>query len=404
MSARTRARTSESAWRYTLFSGAGFACALAGSFVAACASVDEAVSLDPDNEAVVPERDAGGADGADGADGGEACTEGDCEFFPAECEPGALCPSGLFGSDPSAGIDLRTRVATIRGRSATDAWLVGTLGMAAHFDGTEWKIVDLRTDESLRYLWLADGGELTFGTLDRVFTRGLGAGQGDPSPDGWASQGKVTPPSGASSYVTAAWGRTGESAMWVATNTEVWRIDADGTTLKPKTGVPSSVCSSLPCKWLRGLDGASPNVVWGVGETGAAIRITNADGASPTVELMNPLTWSTLSAVWAVSDTEAWAVGARGLVIHNVGATFGWQVMEVPTQEHLYAVAGSSSSDVWAVGDRGVVLHYDGTTWSRVKVAGLGRRRPELLSVWVPEPGKVWIGGQGVLLSLGGNR
>ncbi len=390
-----------SARRYTLLSAAGFACALAASFVAACASVDDELNVDPEQtEVVVPQGDAGGADGADG---GEACEE-DCELFPAECEPGAVCPSGLFGADPSAGVDWRTRVETIRGRSATDAWLVGTLGMAAHFDGTVWKTVDVGTDDSLFYLWLADGGELTFGTLDRVFTRGLGAGQGDPSPDGWASRGKVTQPSGASRKVTAAWGRTGSSTMWVATDTEVWRIDADGTTLEPKTGLLKAVCSSLPCKWLRGLDGASPNVVWGVGETGAAIRITNADGAAPTVEVTNPLTWSTLNGVWAVSDTEAWAVGARGLVIHNAGATFGWQVMEVPTQEHLYAVAGSSSSDVWAVGDKGVVLHYDGTTWSRVKVAGMGRRRPELLSVWVPEPGKVWIGGQGVLLSLGGTR
>ncbi len=401
-SLRARRRQAASAWRYSLLSGAVLASGLAGSLLAACASDDAHTNLGPDNEqVVVPEPDAGGADATDGVD---ACTEGDCELFPAECEPGALCPSGLFGPDPSAGVDWRTRVETIRARSATDAWLVGTVGMAARFDGTEWKTVDVGTHESLQYLWLASGGELTFGTLGRVFTRGLGAGEGNPSPDGWTNRNAVTPPSGASAYVTAAWGRTGESTMWVATSAEVWRIHADGTTLTPKMGLPSSVCSSLPCKRLRGLDGASPKVVWGVGETGAAIRITNADGESPTVEVMNPLTWSTLEGVWAVSDTEAWAVGARGLVIHNVGATFDWQVMEVPTGEHLHAVAGSSSSDIWAVGDKGVVLHYDGTTWSRVKVAGMGRRRPELLSVWVPEPGRVWVGGQGMLLSLGGKR
>ncbi len=388
------------AWRHSLISSAGLACALTGSLVAACASDDAEGNTEPESTVVVPERDAGAADGADG---GEAC-EGDCELFPAECEPGALCPDGLFGPDPSAGLDWRTRITAIRARSATDAWLVGTVGMAAHFEGSAWKTADLGTRESLGYVWLANGGELTFGTLDRVFTRGLGAGEGEASPDGWANRGKLTAPPGASRYVTAAWGRTGESTMWVATSTEVWRIAADGTTLTPKAGVPTSVCRSLPCTWLRGLDGTSPNVVWGVGEKGAAIRITSASGESPTVEVMNPLTWSTLNGVWAVSDTEAWAVGARGLVIHNVGATFEWQAVEVPTQEHLYAVAGSSSSDVWAVGDKGVVLHYDGTTWSRVKVAGLGRRRPELLSVWVPEPGKVWIGGQGVLLSLGGKR
>ena len=403
MSARlgVRSRRAASARRHVLLSGAGFACALAASVVAACASTDDDPDLGPQKtDVVLPEPDSGGADGADG---GEAC-EGDCELFPAECEPGALCPSGLFGADPSAGADWRTRVETIRGRSATDAWLVGTAGMAAHFDGTAWKTVDVGTAEPLFYLWLANGGELTFGSLDRVFTRGLGAGEGDPSLDGWAKRGTVTPPSGASSKITAAWGQSGSDTMWVATDAEVWRIHADGTTLTPTTGLSTSVCSSLPCKWLRGLDAASPKVVWGVGETGAAIRITNADGESPAVEVTNPLTWSTLRGVWAVSDTEAWAVGARGLVIHNVGATFDWQVAEVPTQEHLHAVAGSSSSDVWAVGAKGVVLHYDGTTWSRVKVAGLGRRRPELLSVWVPEPGKVWIGGQGVLLSLGGNR
>ena len=406
MRARLRARWDQranaaSARRNMLVVGAGLAVALAASFVAACASTDDKASVAPDEgEVVVPERDAGEVDGADG---GEAC-EGDCELFPAECEPGALCPSGLFGADPTAGADWRTRIETIRARSATDAWLVGTVGMAAHFDGKAWKSVDVGTPESLRHLWLANAGELTFGVLDRVFTRGLGAGEADPSPGGWANRGAVSPPSGASSKVTAARGRTGSNTMWVATDTEVWRIDADGTTLTPKTGVPTSVCSGLPCKWLRGLDGVSPNVVWGVGEHGAALRITNASGESPTIEVTNARTRSTLNGVWAVSDTEAWAVGARGLVIHNVEATFGWQVMEVPTEEDLHAVAGSSSSDVWAVGDKGVVLHYDGTTWSRVKVAGMGRRRPELLSVWVPEPGKVWVGGQGALLSLGGKQ
>lgn len=395
-------------WRYTSLSlaVAGFACTLPTSFVVACAGNDDDNAAPEATESVVPEPDAGEAEGGDrggGTDGGaDACANGDCEFFPAECEPGALCPSGLFGADPSTGADWRTSISTIRGRSATDAWLVGTIGMAAHFDGSEWKTVDVGTAESLRYVWPASGGELVFGTLDRVFTRGLGTGEENPSPDGWAERGKVTPPSGASSYVTAAWGLTGSNAMWVATNTEVWRLDADGTTLTPKTGLTTSTCKTLPCKWLRGLDGATPNVVWGVGETGTAIRITDADGESPTVQVMNPLTFSTLSGVWAVSDTEAWAVGARGMVIHNAGATFGWQVAEVPTEQHLHAIAGSSSSDVWAVGDRGVVLHYDGATWSRMKVAGLASRRPELLSVWVPEPGKVWIGGQGVLLSLGG--
>ncbi len=387
-----------SGWRSVFAVGLGSAWTLAGALVSGCATDEEVVSLDPkQEEASVPEPDAGGDDGSDGS---EPCTGDDCAFFPSECEPGALCPSGIFGTGPG-GVDTRTRVMSIRGRSANDAWLVGTIGLTARFDGTSWKTVDVGTDVSLRFLWLAGGGELAFGALDTVFTRGFGAGNGTSSPDGWVGRETVTQPAGASSYVTTAWGRTGSRSMWVATDSEVWRIHADDGALTASPGLTTAVCSSVPCKYLRGLDGASSNVVWGVGETGAAIRVVDAESASPTVELTNPLTWMSLNGVWAVSDTEAWAVGAQGTVLHNVGASFDWEVADVPAKANLYAVAGSSSSDVWVVGAQGVVLHYDGTTWSRVKVAGMGTRRPELRTVWVPEPGKVWIGGQGVLLSLG---
>ncbi|MBN9160348.1 MAG: hypothetical protein J0I07_05260 [Myxococcales bacterium] len=46
---------------------------------------------------------------------------------------------------------------------------------------------------------------------------------------------------------------------------------------------------------------------------------------------------------------------------------------------------------------------YDGSRWSRVKVAGAGVRRPDLYTIWSPGAGHVWVGGQGILLALGGN-
>ena len=77
-------------------------------------------------------------------------------------------------------------------------------------------------------------------------------------------------------------------------------------------------------------------------------------------------------------------------------------VSGIPTDEDLRAIWGSSSRDIWVVGDAGVVLRYDGTSWSRVKIAGLDGRRPNLTTVWGAARDHVWIGGQGVLLSLGG--
>ena len=61
-----------------------------------------------------------------------------------------------------------------------------------------------------------------------------------------------------------------------------------------------------------------------------------------------------------------------------------------------------TKADVWVAGNAGVVLHYDGQTWSRVKIAGLGARRPDLFALWSPAPGRIWVGGYGIVLALGG--
>ena len=68
----------------------------------------------------------------------------------------------------------------------------------------------------------------------------------------------------------------------------------------------------------------------------------------------------------------------------------------------LRAVWSAGPNDVWSVSADGAVLHYDGTRWSRMKIGGLGSRRPDLTTVWTAGPGHVWVGGDGVLLSLGG--
>lgn len=63
--------------------------------------------------------------------------------------------------------------------------------------------------------------------------------------------------------------------------------------------------------------------------------------------------------------------------------------------EPLYAVRGLSDSDIWAVGARGAAYHYDGTTWSRSD-AGVG---VTLFDVHPVSPNEVWaVGEQGVVL------
>lgn len=391
--------------RTVLVAISGVSFVLASQLLAACATNESANLAPEETEIVIPVSDAGTSD-VDAVDGSDLCATDDCELFPDVCGPDVLCPNGLFDpADPSVGPDWRTRITSIVGRSSTEAWLVGTVGMAARFDGASWRQADVGTSESMRFFWPTSEGEVAFGTLARVYSRGLGAGDGGVSPDGWALRGSVAPPAGYGSSLTAAWAMPGSNQLWLATTNDLWRIEIDAGAFTSRPGIPASLCNNVPCKWLRSLHGTSAGTVWGVGDNGAAVRITGAEGAAPKLAVTNPGTWNRLNGVWAVSDTEAWAVGGNGTILHNADARFAWEtVPNIPTSEHLNAVTGSSSSDIWAVGDRGVVLHYDGTAWSRVKIAVLGSRRPDLYTVWSPGPGQVWIGGQGVLLALGDKR
>ena len=387
-----------------LFVGGAVACATASALIVACASDESALVPETENEVVVPANDAASSDASDAEAG--ACTTVDCELFPAVCGPDVLCPTGPF--DPvssTAGMDWRTRINVIRGRSATDVWVAGTVGAMAHFDGTSWTPSDVGTREALRVLWLPGTGEISLGAIQRIYIRGheVDADAG-VSAGGWSLRTPPPAPAGSGSQLTASWAMPGSSTLWVATDTNLWRLQLSaGGAFESRPGVPSSACAVIPCRFMRSMHGASAGTLWAVGDVGASVRITGADGDAPEVTPLDTLTWTGLTGVWAAGDTDVWAVGGSGTVRRYSGSPLGWDPVEdVPTNENLNAVWGTSSSDVWVVGNAGVVLHYDGTTWSRVKIAGLGDRRPDLLSVWSPSPGHVLIGGQGVVLALGG--
>jgi hypothetical protein len=388
--------------KHFLVASLALAAATASASLAACASDEDGSIAPSENGVVVPSADAGGGDA--GADGPGPCTADDCEWFPQACAPDTLCPNGPFDpSNPAVGMDWRTRITAIRGRGATDIWIVGAVGAAAHFDGAAWTTSDLGTTESQRVLWLPSAGELSFGAIERIYSRGIGGDAGAASIGGWSLRDKPIAPSGYNTGLTAAWASVGSSSLWIATVTDLWRLDlAPDLTFVSRPGIPSSLCELVPCRGLRSIHGATSSTLWAVGDVGASVRITGADGDTPTLTPLNARTWTGLTGVWSASDDEAWAVGGSGTVRHYTTAQ-GWQVIEgLPTNENLNAVWGTSPSDVWVVGNAGVVLHFDGTGWSRVKLAGLGNRRPDLYAAWSSGPGTVWIAGQGIVLALGG--
>jgi hypothetical protein len=67
--------------------------------------------------------------------------------------------------------------------------------------------------------------------------------------------------------------------------------------------------------------------------------------------------------VWAVSATDAWAVGQNTIIRWNGVA---WSNVPMPTSTTLWAVHMVSASAGWAVGGSGTILRWNGVSWSIV--------------------------------------
>ncbi len=403
------------------FLAAATTLATCAATMSGCATTDEENGFRPEPEpapipAPAPPDDAGAP-----ADAEAPCTT-DCEYFPPACSADVLCPNGLFDpATPLGGpdkLDLRTTIHLVRGRSESDVWVVGALGTIARFDGTSWVRSEVPIPPAspkgrlptLRTLWLRDGDEIGLAAFDQAYSRGL-VDSPDAGADGWTAHAAPViapraPFSASTQAPTHGWGAPGSEWFWVAT-VPLYPSSVGGSGLlrfrvTAQSGLSGEV-TAVGVGTFAGVHGASEDDLWAVGMDGVTVRVTGASGASPSVKAYNSQTRNALYGVWAASPSDVWAVGFGGTIRHYMGDPMRWEVVpDVPGGVHLNAVWGSSASDVWAVGKDAVVLHYDGTRWSRAQIGALGPRRPNLTTVWTSGPGHVWVGGEGVVLSLGG--
>ncbi|MCD4654085.1 hypothetical protein K8T06_09125 [bacterium] len=108
--------------------------------------------------------------------------------------------------------------------------------------------------------------------------------------------------------------------------------------------------------------------------------------------------WSTSSScaelrlvdIWNYSESDAWAVGIGGRILHWNG--FVWEPAISGTDHNLHAVWGSGSSDVYAVGEDHI-LHWNGVMWSTETVS-----ENLLQGIWGTGPDNVYITGGSTVL------
>ena len=89
-----------------------------------------------------------------------------------------------------------------------------------------------------------------------------------------------------------------------------------------------------------------------------------------------------------VGEEQIFGVGSQGAIIERTTAG-EWFSAFSPTNYDLRAIAGNADSNVWAVGDFGKILHYDGATWTELK----SDIAVTLWGVWVATTGEVFVVG-----------
>ncbi|HEX3772009.1 MAG TPA: hypothetical protein VHV30_14135 [Polyangiaceae bacterium] len=91
--------------------------------------------------------------------------------------------------------------------------------------------------------------------------------------------------------------------------------------------------------------------------------------------------------VWGTSDSDVWAVGDMGTIVHFDGTT--WTLVPSGVTDNLTGIMGIGPDDVFVTGDQGNLLHWDGHTWSIASAV----QDTALLGLWVFSSTNVWAVG-----------
>ncbi len=101
------------------------------------------------------------------------------------------------------------------------------------------------------------------------------------------------------------------------------------------------------------------------------------------MDVPTPTGLNGITAVWASSPTDVWAVGDDAVVAHYDGASWGRTIAGSPFKSSIW---GSGPSDIYALSTFDLV-HYDGSSWTEVSLdAGAGDGQ-----VWGTSASDVWV-------------
>ena len=160
----------------------------------------------------------------------------------------------------------------------------------------------------------------------------------------------------------------------------------------------------LTSQHLNAIWGASDSDIWAVGGDGTLLH---RDSTEWTLSKVPDGAGLNLQGLWGSTSTDVWTVDHKGGAHHWDGRR--WTSSPIAKDVWMTAIAGSGPRDVWAVGNvgqpsegnfRGVVYRWDGSAWS----AEATPADSMLTSVVVPAKNDVWVVGPAIVLHHDGSR
>ena len=222
----------------------------------------------------------------------------------------------------------------ICGLGSKDLFIVGTGGLALHYDGANLTVINAGTGNDLNGVWCGANDAFAVGnngTLVRLGASGSGGNQ-------W-NHGKES--------FRGVWGSGASNIFAVGDNGSVSRFD----------GAAWSALISPTTESLRGVWGASPSDVFAVGFNGTLLRYTGGLWS----KMISPSA-KHLRTVWGTSSGDVYTVGTNATILRFDGSA--WSGMLAPITTSLRGIWGRSKADIFAVGLAGTILRYDGTKWA----------------------------------------
>lgn len=289
------------------------------------------------------------------------------------------CAQGFCEHNPRLGDRKLNRV---WGSAPDDVWVVGEEGAVAHFDGRAWTPVELPapapatqqgpiayygvSGHDARHVFICAREGYLFGYDGTTWTQVLQAPGKGGKPLNLrdlsfrATFGSLVGDAGQLFHYTPESGWQGQQTtdgsvfygVWSG-NSGVWMVGTDGLIARSDHGSFTLDRDKLSAAGtlLNAVTGTSDSDLWAVGEQGSMLHF---DGAEWKIHTM-PGAPATLFDVWGSGPQDYWAVGNDGAVAHYRGGQ--WARVEVDHPQNLRSVWGFGPDDVWIVGEHGVVLH-----------------------------------------------